>query len=151
MEHRPIHRLTQVDYERRTAVCSICGPVRIAVSPHGKYNYINRRCVNAKVSSATSAKNRRNAANKELINKYKLRKGCKRCGYRSPNPKEFRLFELHLPRKEQIAILAWDGGRDRLLQELEKRDVYCWKCYRLIHREITHNIPAPPVKPFRDV
>ena len=134
--HAPMHRLTQVDYEHRTAICSVCGSVKITLYRHRNYDYLNRRCINAKLLQSTQGKIRRHAARLELINKYKLRNGCKQCGYRSPDPKEFRLFEIQLPRQEKIAILAWDSSRERLQQELAKRDVYCRKCYQRMRKQI---------------
>lgn len=129
-----IHHLTQIDPEHRTAVCSVCGSVKIYVSRSRQYS--SWRCGKAFVVQGTQAKYARKEANTELINEYKRRKVCKRCGYWSLDPSEYRFFEIHLPRKEKIEILAWSASRERLIRELEKRDLYCKKCYRLIRREV---------------
>ena len=132
------HRLSEVDLDRRIAVCSTCGPVKI---------YVSRSSVICK-NEALEIKNSRFKENSEIINEHKRRHTCKRCGYWSQNPKDYKFFEMHLPKRLKITILAYSTTHERLKFELKTRDMFCKKCYPLICREVTDNIPASPVKPF---
>jgi hypothetical protein len=100
--------------------------------------------------NTVAAKKERFKNNTVLIDKYKIGHGCKRCKLFSSDPAEFRFFEVLLPKARHISVLAQTIHPDSLTVELEKRDLYCRKCYRLMRKEATHNILAPPVKPFQD-
>ena len=132
------HRLSDADLDRRIAVCSTCGPVKI---------YISRTSVICK-NQAIEIKNSRFNENIGIINEHKRRQTCKRCGYWSQKPKDFKFFEMHLPKRLRISTLAYSTTPERLKFELNRRDMFCKKCYPLIRREVTDNIAAPPVKPF---
>jgi hypothetical protein len=87
--------------------------------------------------------------NTVLIKKYKISHGCKRCKLYSSDPAEFRFLELNLPKARHLSVLAQTMRADYLIEEMEKRDLFCRKCHRLMRREVTRNIAAPPVKPFQ--
>ena len=140
------HSLANIDRENRTAVCSICGPVRIYV--HKRRRYSNQRCINSGKLEAKTLKDTYIKENTELILNYIRTKACKRCGLWPMNPKDFRFFELHLPNKRKISALKNHMDPKRLKVELERRDLFCKTCYLLMRKEVTHNISAPPLKPF---
>jgi hypothetical protein len=59
------HALSEVNEEKRTAMCAKCGPVRIEIW-QGKKK-INRGCINARNVSARARRNRRKAQNNEAL------------------------------------------------------------------------------------
>ena len=144
---RKRHNLTLVDLEHATTVCAVCGPVEIIVSDAPR-EYIKKCCSVISQIEETSKKHIRFLENIRLINEYIRSHVCKRCGYWSREPKGFRFFEMHLSKARRIASLVKTAKPERLKLELERRDMFCKKCYMLIRREVTQNIPAPPVKRF---
>jgi hypothetical protein len=57
------HVLSEVDDEKKTAVCSQCGPVKIYISRHN--NSISRRCSKANMLQVMQAQKKRRKANKQ--------------------------------------------------------------------------------------
>ena len=141
----PKHSLTEIDRIKQTAVCAICGPVRIYLKKRRRYQ--TQCCVNSGKSEATTLRFKRIRENTELIKNNVRSRTCKRCGFWSMNPNDFRFFEMHLPQKRRITALKNYMDKERLKIELERRDIFCNKCYPLIRKEVTHNISAPPLKP----
>jgi len=124
------HTLSSIDEDKKTAVCSQCGPVEIYVW-QGKRK-ISRRCSNARIRRGSPAEQIRREANTRLINGYKSKHGCKRCGYnRNPDRLYLHVWNSHNkdPKIERLLKLT----RDRLIQELEKSDVLCAICRSLLH------------------
>jgi len=138
-----VHNLSEIDDENKTAVCSQCGPVRIYVW-RGE-NTIGRRCSKASIQNVRQAQEKRKVVNRQLINEHKVKHGCQRCGY---NSDPLRLdFHRHNQngrheKNEKLLLVA----RERLLQELEKYEVLCESCCRLVHNERgwKHRIPLEP-------
>jgi hypothetical protein len=110
------HVLSSIDEEKKTAVCSQCGPVAIYMW-QGKKQF-GCRCSNAPVRRIPEALKIRQRINTELIDKYKLESGCKDCGERADPaglllqnkvrgktvPKITRMLSLN--QKELTAVLA---------------------------------------------
>ena len=126
------HTLSEIDEEKKTAVCSQCGFVEIYVW-QGKRK-IGRRCSNASVKGVPPAQKIRREVNTNLINRYKVEHGCKRCGY---NKNHLRLYlytrnpHKNDPKIEKLLKLS----RERLIQELEKSDILCAICRSLVQKE----------------
>ncbi len=127
------HVLSQVDDSRRTAVCSICGPVKMYVFFHGSYT--TRRCAIANAQNTTAARRKRSDANKLFLDQYKISQGCQRCGYNA-SPIGLDLHHRNPAEKDLEIAKAVQCSRERLIQELEKCDVLCAICHRLVHDEI---------------
>jgi hypothetical protein len=89
---------------------------------------------------------RRVRVNREIVAEYKRTHACERCGIRSDNIFRFVFFELHLPRRERMCEMIHWARPDDLKRELSTRGMYCRRCIRFITREVTENIPAPPVR-----
>src|SRR5919108_4048890 len=110
------HILSEIDEENKTAVCSRCGLVEIYMW-QGKRK-MGRRCSNASVEDSPGAQKIRREINTNLINRYIVERGCRRCGY---NSNLNRLF-LHsqnpnkkAPKIEKLLKL----NREDLMRELE--------------------------------
>jgi hypothetical protein len=126
------HTLSQIDEEKKTAVCSRCGPVEIYVW-QGKTK-ISRRCSNARTRKGSPAQEIRREFNTNLINRYKIEHGCKRCGY-NRNPDRLHLQAsipgLKILKIEKLLTLK----RESLLQEFKRVDFLCEICLGLDHAE----------------
>ena len=105
-------------------------------------------CAISKTEAKVKMKNRIQA-NQELVAQYIKTNGCKRCGVWGLGlAKKHKFFEMHLPKLRRVGHLVKFVNPELLKIELERRDLFCSKCYPHIVREVTHNISAPPVKPF---
>jgi hypothetical protein len=77
--------------------------------------------------------------NTKTFHEYKCRQTCKRCGARaSVEPEEFKFFELYLPRK--LSTLVRKLNPEHFIAELEKRDLFCGRCYRFIYNKSVRKI-----------
>ena len=120
-----VHVLSQIDEEKKTAVCSICGPVQIYIW-QGKRK-ICRRCSNASVNHIPPAQEIRRDVNTNLVNSFKVDRGCKRCGYNADFLKlslSNRSSNKKVPDIEKLLKLT----SERLSQELENCEVLCVNC-----------------------
>jgi len=129
-----IHVISEINEEKKTATCSRCGPVEIYIWQGGKR--IGRRCSNASVKRIPAAQKIRKEINTNLINRYKIEHGCKRCGYnanlnfldlqsREPDKKVPKIEKLlQLPKKD-------------LIHELENCEVQCIYCRSLVNAELS--------------
>jgi hypothetical protein len=144
------HKLSLIDPERRNAVCSICGPVKISISRWRSTVVCENEIVASRpVRKGVQVKNgMRVKENMDLVNEYKRKCTCKRCGLYALEPGGFNFFELHLPEEQRISKLVRTVNPELLLIELEKRDMYCRICYRLVRREFVHKIRVPEYKPL---
>ena len=127
------HILSEVDYLNKTAVCTQCASVKIYV--WRTKNTIGRRCSKANKQSSTRALQKRQKANIEFIDKYKVQQGCKSCGYKDKPGKLHLHYHLVDDNDEKIWKLL-KLGRERLLKELKKRKVLCVDCHRLTHDKL---------------
>src|SRR5688500_1318534 len=73
------HVLSQIDEEKKTAICSLCGPIAIYVWKNKRK--IGRRCSNAGIRSGSPALETRRRVNATIIDRYMAEHGCQRCGY----------------------------------------------------------------------
>jgi hypothetical protein len=123
------HHLSQPDDDNQTAVCSICGPVRIYIIHCGN-GTIKRRCENAQKKYPKQALQN----NQLFIDEYKVRLGCQRCGYNG-DPLSLQLHSViscKIVAKFSHKVIV---NKKRLVQELEKCEVYCVNCHPLVHIE----------------
>lgn len=119
------HTLSQIDEKKKTAVCSLCGPVKIYVW-QGKRK-IGRRCVNARIRSGSPLREIHREENLNLINRYKIEHGCNCCGYTANLLKLF-LFWGNGKRKQPNLERLLRLRTDRLRLNLEKCYVLCVTC-----------------------
>lgn len=126
------HTLSQIDEQKKTAVCSRCGPIDIYVW-QGKVK-MSRRCSNARIRKGSPAEEIRREFNTNLINQYKIEQGCKRCGY-NRNPDRLH-FQSRIPGPKILKIeKLLKLNHERLLQELKRVDFLCEICLGLDHAE----------------
>ena len=131
------HVLSEVDDLNKVAVCSVCGPVKIYVSIHPGGEYITRRCSKANSQNVLAAKKARKSSNRAYIDEYKVQQGCQRCGY-SASPIGLDLHHRNPSEKDLKISKANSYSRERLIRELEKCDVLCAICHRLVHDELSY-------------
>jgi hypothetical protein len=135
-----IHTLTDIDYWHMTATCSICG----------KYSpiYVTRGSQIATCMAVLKKRPEWGVKNSDVIVEYIQKHKCTRCGLWGLGlEKDFKFFELHLPFGQKIRMLARTLEPEQLIQELEKRDLYCGKCYPYIVQSYRENNPTPKVEP----
>jgi hypothetical protein len=135
------HILSDIDKEKRTAVCSRCGPIAIRFSNPRSPAY----------REPAEVRQQRIADNKKLVQTYMRQHACKRCGVRDPNPNNFKFLQIHLPRAQKIGELIRSATSEQLLAEMEKRDMYCRSCHRYKTNEYSRGIPVPPLKQFTGI
>lgn len=73
--------------------------------------------------------------NKTLLDEYKMRRGCSRCGY-AEHPSALDLHHTS-PEDKKFSIAAKINNHpfESLIDEIEKCDVLCANCHRIIHQE----------------
>jgi len=154
------HRLTAIDTEMRTAICSICGPTDVYID--NSRRTVAYRCANqvrnyGKKSADPHHANRMETPvpdpkkqhleeNKKIVHDYKRRQTCKRCNVWALVPEEFSFFELQFPREQRISRRIRVLSAEDLLIELEKRDLYCKRCYKIVCKEFRQNSSALAAK-----
>ena len=119
------HALSNVDEEKKTAVCSRCGPVQMGVWRSGRSTI--RRCSIASRQDAIQAWRKRQRANHLFINQYKVKQGCQRCGARK-SARGLRLYRRDNGREVKAMATLQSYSRERLTQELKRYDVLCTAC-----------------------
>ena len=129
------HILSDIRDDEKTATCSVCGPVRMYVSSHSDGKYVTRRCAKANGKGVAVAKEARRSSNRVFLDEYKTERGCAKCGYNS-SPLGLDLHHRDPAEKDLQISGSSSYSRERLLQELEKCDVLCAICHRLIHEEL---------------
>jgi hypothetical protein len=117
-------------------------------SPEAVFEYIYKCCLVISEVEMVDTRKYKFKKNQEMVFEYKSTHPCERCGVRSQNSNDFYFFEMHLNTNKKIRALIYWAEQEQLKKELSTRGMYCRKCYRLIVREVTHNIKAPPVEPF---
>jgi hypothetical protein len=94
-------------------------------------------------------KNKQPQQNTRIVSEYKQRHACKRCGSLAVVEQyKFGFFELQYPREQRILALVEKAEPEELLAELEKRDMYCKECLRLVNNAFANNSPVPEFRPF---
>jgi predicted nucleic-acid-binding Zn-ribbon protein len=117
------HRLFQVDLEKRTAVCALCGPVEIYLWQ--RKNKTIRRCRNTVVPPAREPRKNPREINANLISQYKVDHGCRCCGQKEND----LLLNLYRRDKSKVKIEGLLKLRpEYLMQELAKCEVLCVNC-----------------------
>ena len=128
-----VHSLTEVDEEKKTAVCSICGPVEIYLW-QGRRK-LGRRCSNASVIESPGAQKVRREMNTNVINRHKVEHGCKRCGYNE----NIHLLYLYggSPEKKELKIEKLLKLAPKVLaQELENCEAFCVNCRSFVNYDL---------------
>ena len=132
------HMLSDKDLSKRTAVCSVCGPVKLRIVSK-KSGRNSAQCINkARAAARRYARRARpwikyKQKRKNLFNQIKLDRGCMNCGYnkyavaldfhhRDPSSKSFNIAWMINYRSPIPVIMA----------EIEKCDVLCAICHRLV-------------------
>jgi hypothetical protein len=141
-----LHPLSNIDLENGTAVCERCGPVKLYRDPRRDNQVPGGRP--ALTLRAREEERIRVEENTRIVNEYKRRHTCKRCGELGVEPKDFKFFEPHLPYAQRITTLIRTADPEFLRAEFEKRGMYCSHCHRLCLREFSQGIPVPPFKPL---
>jgi hypothetical protein len=120
-----IHSLSEINEEKKTAVCSICGPVEIYVW-QGRRK-IGCRCSNASITYSPRPSKLRREINTTLIYQYKADYGCERCG-QNKNLLNMYLYSRDSVQKEIKIESLLRLARQELMQELENCEVICGNC-----------------------
>ncbi len=129
-----IHTLTDIDYWHMTATCSICG----LHSPI----YVTRGSQVATCLAVLRKRHDWGVRNSDVIVEYIQKHQCKRCGVWGLGlEKDFKFLEQQLPFAQKVRILARTLEPDQLRLELEKRDLYCGKCYPYVVEGYKENNP----------
>lgn len=123
------HCLSEINIEKKIALCAECGPVGIYVKRTREEIFY--RCGNGYQEDVLRLQQQK----KELIDKFKLENGCKRCGYNS-NPLILALHRRNLEEKDDLPSKLVRLDWTRLRRALEKSDVLCVNCHYLIHKEL---------------
>jgi hypothetical protein len=80
------------------------------------------------------------AQKREFVNKYKLERGCKLCGYKT-HPVALELNHINPQTKEfSIAKRLASVSMDRLKKELAKCEVLCANCHQIHTYENNHHL-----------
>jgi hypothetical protein len=119
------HILSQIDWENKTAVCSLCGPVEIYVW-QGKGRTC-RRCSNASVQQVPGARKIRRDIHLNLISQFKADRGCKGCGY-NENHLMLNLFSEDKGKVQVKVEKLLKLNREDLLGALNNSEVLCVTC-----------------------
>lgn len=124
------HSLSEIDEQKKTARCSICGPVEIYLW-QGKQ--MGRRCSNASARNSPGAQKVRREINTTLIYRYRADHGCKVCRQKK------NLLKLYLYRdKKEIEIeRLLKLNRAQLMHEFGNCEVPCDCCRDLDDEEFT--------------
>ncbi len=115
------HILTNVNFEKRRATCSLCGENSYIYQRHGTWVC----CMNSiKKSREIQEKRGRWVANfKESI-------GCFYCGY---NTNHFALQFHHINPDEKEGLVSYSKGRESTMAEIKKCIVICANCHMILH------------------
>jgi hypothetical protein len=138
------HILAQIDESTRTAICSICGVVEVYV--YKAEERIVRRCSNAPVRGIPAAMKIRQEINIEVINRFKIRHGCKSCGTRANpdvlniNPDVLEICSRKPGKKAPNLKKLVALNRAELMLELSESDVICLDCYAFPKKEYESGI-----------
>ena len=118
-----LHRLREVETEKRTAICAACGPVRIRRGSYTKSGQIVWRCINTayRQSRRGGKASRRRYMAKRRTSKERRRLAfkqstCERCGFEAAHP-------------SQIDVHHIDGNRAN--DHPENWQSLCANCHRL--------------------
>jgi hypothetical protein len=108
-----VHRLTDIDAERRTATCAHCGPVRL--KPYYRNGAITGwRCKTA-WRRGDSGDNKRDRANRQ--HRHLKKSSCERCGFVPEHP-------------IQLDVHHVDGNRHH--NDPGNLQTLCANCHRLL-------------------
>ena len=71
---------------------------------------------------------------KDVIDTYKLERGCKCCGLKSPHPQVYDLHHRDPNEKDfTISSRGFNKSLDKVQEEMAKCEVLCANCHRLVH------------------
>lgn len=146
---KPQHKLSGINTEILRAVCSVCGPADIVknkISPeHTAYYCANR--VRATVrKSLQKLQNRQPPTYKpsrvmlvqqehqQLVDEYKVKQGCKSCGY-NEDPLQLELHFSDVDEKQFSASNLICFKRKRFFHALQISEVYCVRCHLSLHND----------------
>jgi hypothetical protein len=122
-----------------TATCSVCGK-------HSPI-FVTRGSQVTTCMTVLKKRHEWGIKNSDIIVEYIQKHQCKRCGVWGLGlEKDFKFFELPLPFAQKVRMLARTLEPEQLRLELEKRDLYCGKCYPYILESYKKNNPIPPVE-----
>lgn len=127
--------------ERRCQRCGIVQPIamfyveqerkRAAREGRTKFNYPCRTC-NQETSRA------RRKPRQDYADAIKLERGCSVCGLRSEHPEVFDFDHGESEKVSSIALMLTRGTWEQFTAEIEKCEVVCANCHRILTRARTH-------------
>ena len=113
-----VHRLSQRDPEKQTAVCASCGPVRIKLWNYGPQNGRRWRCAGY-IKQRYEKKNGRNTG------KYQKLDYCEKCGFKADDPVQLDIDHRDSNRRNGDKSNLW---------------TLCANCHRLITKQRVRSI-----------
>lgn len=124
--------------------CSLCRRVR----PRAEFYYghadqrLGRRCK----PCVSDCERERRVHNRGILNRYKLKHGCARCGYRA-RPEALQ-FHHRDPRHKRFDIgQRMCSATRRLIKEIEQCEVLCANCHAIVTADEGHHIPSMVATP----
>lgn len=79
-------------------------------------------------------RNTRRAALWKMVQDYKIRVGCRMCGY-NKHPKALQLDHLHSKKANVSDLIRSDYGVVRIMEEIAKCQVLCANCHAIVTHE----------------
>jgi hypothetical protein len=148
--------LTDIDVETMTGICAVCGWTEVfkrvinkksmylcatKERADGRKHWRKHHSSPRKLKLYSAVRAQQEQDQQQTIDKHKLERGCKRCGYNA-DPRELELHFSDANEAELISSTLVHFRRKRLLHALKISDVYCVKCHPLIHSPtVTQNNP----------
>jgi hypothetical protein len=146
---KPRHKVTEVDVETMTGICSVCGVITVYLRTVGDKKYYlcvkkrktewqeshRKRYIPYPQSHGPSLMTPVQANQIELFDKYKVERGCQSCGYNA-DPHNLELHFNDADEKEFTLATLLQFTRKRFLHALKISEVYCVRCHPLVHSEI---------------
>jgi hypothetical protein len=141
---KPQHKLSQVDPETMTGICSVCGVIKVyqrgvnlgyvCAVKQQEFQSRRRRRQPRRTFKSSVAMLTLEREHTQMIDAHKVEHGCRSCGY-SDDAEELQLHFRDLDENEFLESKLVHFTRKRLVHALKVSEVYCGSCHLLVHSE----------------